>query len=328
MDPLQNSFAVCMLASVIVWVVSLITKEYSTVDRMWSIIPVVYIWIFTLAADFADTRLNFLAIIVTIWGARLTFNFWRKGGYAAGGEDYRWAVLQEKITGWQWQLFNFAFIAVYQNILLWLIALPAWTAFEHRSTPFGLQDVALIALFLLCTLGETIADEQQWRFYARRSAMVAQGMTPTQRFLTEGLFRFSRHPNFFFEQCQWWVVFLIGASAAGSLTQWTVLGALLLTALFLGSTNFTEEITLSKYPEYSAYQTSTSVLIPFFPGCTSLDALVGVVCLALAAALPCGFKSKPSLAFAGTVMLAVTAAAYQVAMKSRKGRAALTSKEQ
>jgi steroid 5-alpha reductase family enzyme len=83
--------------------------------------------------------------------------------------------------------------------------------------------------------------------------------------LTTGLFKFSRHPNFFSEQAQWWVFFLFGAVAAGSLLEWTVVGAFLLTALFIGSTRFTEEISVSKYPDYVEYQRRTSALIPWFP---------------------------------------------------------------
>ena len=94
---------------------------------------------------------------------------------------------------------------------------------------------------------------------------IAAGRTPRPRFLQTGLFRFSRHPNFFFEQAQWWVVFVFGAIAAGSLWQWTVLGAVLLTLLFVGSTRFTESITRSRYPEYADYQRRTSAVVPWFP---------------------------------------------------------------
>jgi steroid 5-alpha reductase family enzyme len=73
----------------------------------------------------------------------------------------------------------------------------------------------------------------------------------------------SRHPNFFFEQAQWWVFFLFGAVAAGSVLQLTVLGPLLLTALFIGSTRFTEDISRSRYPEYAEYQRTTSMLVPW-----------------------------------------------------------------
>jgi steroid 5-alpha reductase family enzyme len=148
---------------------------------------------------------------------------------------------------------------LYQNALLVLITLGALTAWQNPS-PFGPLDAALTVLFLCLLVGETIADQQQWEFHAKKAAGTAEG-----RFLTTGLFRFSRHPNFFFEQGQWWVLFLFGAVAAGSLLQWTVLGALLLTLLFVGSTRFTESITKSKYPEYAEYQARVSAVVPWFP---------------------------------------------------------------
>ena len=66
-------------------------------------------------------------------------------------------------------------------------------------------------------------------------------------------------------QAQWWVFLAFGAIAAGSVLQWTVVGAVLLSLLFIGSTAFTESITKSKYPEYAHYQRSTSAQIPWFP---------------------------------------------------------------
>jgi steroid 5-alpha reductase family enzyme len=68
------------------------------------------------------------------------------------------------------------------------------------------------------------------------------------------------------------VFFVIGAVAAGSLLQWTVLGAALLTLLFIGSTRFTESITLAKYPEYAEYQATTSSIIPWAPRRPQLSA--------------------------------------------------------
>jgi steroid 5-alpha reductase family enzyme len=253
--------AVCGLT----WVLSLITNEHSWVDRLWSIVPVVYVWVFAGFAGLSDVRLDLLAVLVTLWGARLTFNFARKGGYAPGGEDYRWQVLRGRMSPAAFQAFNLFFIVIYQNVLLLLIALPAWTAYQHR-TPLTPLDVILAALFLAFLTGETIADQQQWRFHQRKNAEIAAGRQPSPRFLQSGLFRYSRHPNFFFEQAQWWVVFLFGCVAAGSLLQWTVIGPLLLTGLFVGSTVFTESISRSRYPEYAEYQARTSPVVPWFPG--------------------------------------------------------------
>ncbi|MFF1573052.1 DUF1295 domain-containing protein [Leifsonia sp. NPDC058292] len=264
----MEPFIVCLwiLAGicVVTWVLSLITGEHSWVDRIWSVIPLAYVWVFAGFAGLQDARLNLMAVLVTLWGIRLTFNFARKGGYAPGGEDYRWQFLRTKMSSWQFWLFNLFFIVIYQNVLLFLITLPAWVAYENQAPPNGL-DIVLAVVFLALLVGETVADQQQWNFHTWKKAEVAAGREPQPRFLQSGLFRFSRHPNFFFEQAQWWVLFLIGCVAAGSILQWTVIGPLLLTGLFIGSTVFTETITLSRYPEYAGFQRRTSPIIPWFP---------------------------------------------------------------
>lgn len=264
MEPLIVSLWVLVGVCVVTWVLSLITGEHSWVDRIWSVVPVVYVWIYAGSAGLHDARLNLMAILVTLWGIRLTFNFARKGGYAPGGEDYRWAVLRGRMPAWQFWLFNLFFIVIYQNVLLYLITLPAWVAYQHQ-TPLGVLDIVCAVVFLAFLVGETVADQQQWNFHQWKSAEKAAGRDPQPRFLQSGLFRVSRHPNFFFEQAQWWVLFLLGCVAAGSILQWTVIGPLLLTGLFIGSTVFTESISLGRYPEYAQYQRRTSPIVPWPP---------------------------------------------------------------
>jgi steroid 5-alpha reductase family enzyme len=264
MDPLRLVIIIAACVSAFCWIASVVSRDSSWVDRMWSIVPMVYVAVFAAAADFQDLRLNVMAVLVAMWGTRLTFNFARKGGYS-GVEDYRWPVVRARMKPWQYQVFNVVFIVLAQNALLVLITLPALTAYENQATAFGPTGVLLAALFLACLAGETVADQQQWRFHAWKRAERKAGRTPDPQFLQTGLFRFSRHPNYFFEQAMWWIVFLFGATAAGSLWQWTALGALLLTLLFIGSTRLTEEITLSKYPEYAQYQARTSMVVPWFP---------------------------------------------------------------
>ena len=263
MSALQVSLIVFAGVCLVVWLLSVATKEYSWVDRIWSVVPVAYVAIFAGAAGFADARLDVMLVLVALWGARLTFNFARKGGYARGGEDYRWAVLRGKMAPWQFQVFNLFFITIYQNAILLLITLPAYTALEHRSA-FGGLDVVAAVVFLAFLVGETVSDQQQWTFQGWKRDELAAGRAPERRFLQTGLFRYSRHPNFFFEQAQWWVVFVFGVIAAGALP-WTVAGAVLLTLLFVGSTKFTESITLTRYPEYADYQHRTSAVIPWWP---------------------------------------------------------------
>ena len=172
MDPLALVLIAAAVVCAFCWVASLITKDTSWVDRIWSIVPVVYVWIFAAAAlvDGANAmRLVVMAVLVTAWGARLTFNFARKGGYS-GVEDYRWAVLRGRMKPWQFQLFNLFFIVLYQNALLVLISLPALIAWQNPA-PFTGWDAAFAVLFAGFLFGEFVADQQQWRFHqAKRAA--------------------------------------------------------------------------------------------------------------------------------------------------------------
>jgi steroid 5-alpha reductase family enzyme len=266
MSPLIVALFVAAVVSVFCWVASVMTKDTSWVDRIWSIVPVVYVAIFAIAAGLRDPRLDVMAVLVLLWGARLTFNFARKGGYAGIGgdhEDYRWAVLRARMSPAAYQVFNVFFIVLFQNAVLFLIASPAWTAYRHR-TPFGPLDVLLTVLFLAFLAGETVADQQQWRFQTWKRSEIAAGREPSPRFLQTGLFRVSRHPNFFFENAQWWTIAAFGVVAARGV-DWTLAGILLLLAIFIGSTRFTEQITLSKYPEYADYRRRTSAVIPWVP---------------------------------------------------------------
>jgi steroid 5-alpha reductase family enzyme len=248
--------AACALA----WVLSLVTRDHSWVDRLWSVLPVVYVWIVASHGRPLDPRLVLMTVLVTLWGARLTANFARKGGYT-GTEDYRWAILRGRMPRWAFELFNLLFIVLFQNAVLVLITLPAFAVAAGPTRPLGPLDAVAAAAFVLLLAGETIADQQQWSFHRRKAAPNYEG----PRFLQTGLWRFSRHPNFFFEQAQWWVFYAFAATATGSLLHWSIAGPLLLSALFVGSTAFTESITLARYPEYSAYRATTSRTIPMPP---------------------------------------------------------------
>jgi len=264
MDPLLVTIGIAAGVSLVTWIASLLTGDHSWVDRIWSIVPVVYVAVFWAASGFTDARLTIMTALVALWGARLTFNFARKGGYR-GVEDYRWPILRERMTSGPFHVFNIVFIVLFQNALLLLIALPAHVAFENRGTPVGALDLGLAALFLALLVGEFVADQQQWSFQQAKAATIAAGQEHRERVVTSGLWRVSRHPNFFFEQAQWWVLYAMGAVALGMALHWTLVGPVLLTALFIGSTVFTESITRSRYPEYAEYQRATSMLIPWIP---------------------------------------------------------------
>lgn len=256
---------ICAGLTLVAWLLSLATREFSWVDRLWSTAPIVYaLWVAG-AAGFADPRLDLMALLIAVWGARLTFNFARKGGYWKGGEDYRWAILQERMRPWQFQLFSATFIHPYQMGLVFLITSPLHLAWVGRGTPLGWLDAVAALGFLALLAIETVADEQMWAFQKQKQARRARGEVVEPPFFTGGLYRLSRHPNYFGEIGQWWMLVLFGIAATGTWLTWTWAGPVLLTLLFVGSIRFTESISASKYPGYAAYQRRTSVLIPLPP---------------------------------------------------------------
>ncbi|MEC5150039.1 DUF1295 domain-containing protein [Cryobacterium sp. GrIS_2_6] len=220
----MDTFVVCLwimlIACMAAWTLSLITREYSWVDRSWSVLPPVYAWVFAAGSGFDDVRLVTIAVLVTLWGARLTFDFARKGGYAPGGEDYRWAVLRGRMSPARFGLFNLFFITICQNTILLLIVSPAGTAAVHAANPFGPPDLVLACVFVLLLIGEGVADQEQWdshragqplaasvgsavEWSARESSARESSASAGPDVLRTGLFRYSRHPNYFCELGQW-----------------------------------------------------------------------------------------------------------------------------
>lgn len=263
MTSLELNLWVLAITCALTWLLSIPTKDTSWVDRIWSVVPIVYAWIWASGANFADMRLNVIATLITMWGMRLTFNFARKGGYSIGGEDYRWEILRQKMKPWQYQVFNIFFIVIFQNVLLFFITLPMYHL-SQSNPAWNQTDTLLTVAFVLLLAIETIADQQQWNFHQMKKAELAAGREVKPGFLSSGLFSISRHPNFFAEQAQWWVVFLFAALQLG-VNEYNWIGALVLTGLFIGSTRFTEQISESKYPEYADYRRRVSALIPWPP---------------------------------------------------------------
>ena len=267
-DPLAINVFIVTVLSFLCWLLSILTHNYSQVDRIWSIIPFVYCWVFALTGARSLTEINprllAIAILTTIWGLRLSYNFARKGGYSMKEEDYRWPELRKIMHPILFQLFNITFIAPYQNILLLLITAPAYIVWLARDTQpnFTTVDYIITISWVFFFLLETAADQQQWNFQQLKKR------NPKGKFFVrEGLFKYSRHPNFFSEISMWWCIYAysISATNCSQYVNWSIVGAVLLTLLFQGSTTFTEKLSLRKYPSYADYQKTTSRLFPWFP---------------------------------------------------------------
>jgi steroid 5-alpha reductase family enzyme len=262
---------VYLAAALLCFVVSTISGNYSQVDKLWSLIPIAYVWIVALETGF-ETRLVLMAILVTAWGLRLTYNFSRKGGYSwkfwTGVEDYRWSVLMAKPelkAKWRWMAFNLFFISLYQMGLILLMTLPAVRSMD--GLPLAWPDYLIAALLIALIIVETIADQQQWNYQREKQKALAAGGEIQDKykkgFVQTGLWSLSRHPNFAAEQAVWIVFYFFSVAATGHWLNWSVMGAILLVLLFWGSSSFTESITAGKYPDYAEYQKRIPRFLPF-----------------------------------------------------------------
>jgi len=230
-----------------------------------------------------DDRTLLMAVVTTIWGIRLSYNFSRRGGYTwpfwAGEEDYRWPLLRSgTLPGFEilakplpWMLFNLIFISFYQNLLLLLIASPAIVANVAAATncanEINVLDFAAAGSIIFFVLMETFADDQQFHFqtekYRRKAAKETLTGEFKDGFKQSGMFSFVRKPNYFFEQSIWVAFYLFSVSATGNWLNWSMIGFLLLLALFQGSGKMTEDITIAKYPKYKEYQKRVGLYNPF-----------------------------------------------------------------
>lgn len=252
-----------------------LARNNSQMDKLWSILPIAYTWIIASMGGFSP-RLVVMAVLATLWGARLTFNFARKGAYSikfwSGEEDYRWVLLRQRKEfqpRWKWMIFDLLFISLYQNVLVLIITFPALLAVDSPKG-FGVIDAIAAVLMLFFIIYETVADEQQWRFHSRKHELMNQGKSlqelpaPYNKgFNTTGLWGVSRHPNYLAEQSIWVAFYVFSIGAGVGVFNWSVIGALLLIVLFMGSSVVGEEISSSKYPEYKQYCQRVS---KFFPG--------------------------------------------------------------
>ncbi|KAL7909654.1 hypothetical protein GGI35DRAFT_450571 [Trichoderma velutinum] len=275
-NPLISGFAASLVVGLLTLIASEINRNYSQVDRLWSILPnlyVVHIALWARVAGLPHGRVDLIAIFTTIWSIRLTYNYWRRGGYNIGSEDYRWMIVKAQVNSVVWFIFNVTFISFIQSILLYLFScVPAYVILLSSQFEPEVQaiDLVFFGVEILLVLSEWISDGQQWAYQTakykyRDTGKLTSGYTSAELdrgFITTGLWAYSRHPNFFAEQTIWFMLYQWSCFATNTPYSWAGVGAVLLVLLFQGSTNLTENITSGKYPEYKAYQNHVGMFIP------------------------------------------------------------------
>ncbi|KAF9577442.1 hypothetical protein BGW38_007346, partial [Lunasporangiospora selenospora] len=226
-DPLIFAIRSSFVIAFACWFMSMASGTHSwastrniTIDRIWSIAPIFYAVHYSVRdllywpADVAfihQPRVYLATLLISLWGIRLTYNFYRKGGYSLDNEDYRWPYLASKIPMGAWFLFNIVFICLFQSLLLVALTSPvylAWrTTFARIPQNLNWIDGVATILFLAGLWLESTADNQQWAFQEAKRLKIKNKEELTgdfkRGFLTKDLFSFSRHPNFVGEMIVW-----------------------------------------------------------------------------------------------------------------------------
>jgi steroid 5-alpha reductase family enzyme len=240
---------------IVTWVVSLFLKDASIVDPMWGLTFVLATAMAYWVGDPSGAHGLLLLILVAVWGLRLFFHLtWRKE--QEPGEDKRYAKWRKEIPAWP--ITSLFMVFLLQGALLWVVALPIMLAMADSSP--DRTWIWVIPGALLWATGvffEAVGDLQLARFKADPGNK--------GKVMDQGLWRYTRHPNYFGDACVWWGLYLV---ALASSEAWPgFIGPVLMTFLLLkvSGVAMLEKSITSRRPGYAEYIRRTSAFIPLPP---------------------------------------------------------------
>ncbi|MBT5220798.1 MAG: DUF1295 domain-containing protein [Woeseia sp.] len=251
---IQHPYAIALFVilgvGVASWLLSVIKKDVSFVDSLWSLFFLIAALIFALDAQPISVRGKLVLVLVVFWSLRLsiyiTARNWGKS------EDYRYqSIRANNEPGFETKSLYIVFGL--QGVLAWMVALPLLPAITSRAELYWLDLIAAL-LWLVGFVFEAGGDYQLSRFKARQDSK--------GRVLDTGLWRYTRHPNYFGDFCIWWSFFLFAVASGG---WWSIASPLLMSLLLLkvSGVAMLEKTITERRPEYAEYIRRTNV---FFPG--------------------------------------------------------------
>lgn len=236
-----------MAATVLAFVFSVILDNASVYDPYWSVQPIIILVAFAISKKLTVVRVLLLMAVI-LWGVRLTGN-WVYTFHDLTHQDWRYTMLKEK-TGVFYPFVNFTGIHMVPTLIVYACTLPAAYAFLHEAT-WNVGSILFFGVSVGATTMQGIADYQMYRFRKHR----------TDVFIHDGLWKYSRHPNYLGEILMWWGIAFSVISVFPQI--WYLgIGALANTILF-----FTVSIPLadgrqSRKPNYEEYKRQTRMLLP------------------------------------------------------------------
>jgi len=235
------------------FLISLIKKRNDTADVAWGLGFVTLAWVSLFFSGVPTLRGFLVTLLVTIWGIRLALHIYKRN--RGKPEDYRYLAWRKEWGKW---FFIRSYLQIYllQGIFLFLIVLPVLFINRGIGESLGLYDLVGIIVWITGFYFESTGDAQLAKFIRDPSN---KGKT-----MQSGLWRYSRHPNYFGEVTQWWGIFIVAISGPGAL--FTIAGPLTITVLIL----FVSGVPMleKKYagrPDFEAYKKRTSAFFPLPP---------------------------------------------------------------
>ena len=242
-----------VIATVIIYFFSFYFKNSSIYDPYWSVIPPIILFYFIYIVNEINFQAYLLLFSVFFWGLRLTFN-WMRSWPGMHHEDWRYIDMR-KSSGKYFQFSNFFGIHLFPTLIVFACCIPMYDALNKQIdffTYFG---------FSLCFIGvlyEIISDQQLYNFKKNNTGII-----------NSGLWKYSRHPNYYGEILFWWGIYFYGVSN-GTAFNW-IFAPIAMTIMFLYvSIPWIENKIIKTRPKYLEYKNKVSVLCPEFSYIRSL----------------------------------------------------------
>jgi len=244
---------VILLLMVCVWLLSLRLKDAGIMDIFWGAGFILVSWVTFFISDGFSGRALLVALLVTLWGARLAIHIGTRN--IGKGEDRRYRAWREKYGEGFWWISLFK-VFLLQGVILWVISLTVQAA-QISASPsrFAALDIAGSLVWAAGMFFEAVGDWQLKRFKADPDSK--------GRVMDRGLWAYTRHPNYFGESLIWWGIFLVSMADGSNI--WSIVSPVLITYLLLrvSGVAMLERDISDRRPEYRDYIIRTSAFIPW-----------------------------------------------------------------
>lgn len=241
-----------LVLAVLGWLISLRTNNVTMVDTMWAMFFLVATGLSFFLFAKPSLRASLIFLLVTIWSCRLSIYLHIRNHNKP--EDLRYQAIRQRNEP-NFRIKSIYLVFILQAVLAWIISLPLYVATQSEN-PLNIFDFMGIALWIVGMCFQVIGDAQLARF---KSKPENKG-----KVLAVGVWRYTRHPNYFGESCIW---FGYGLIAAGAGIWWVMISPILMTYLLVQVTGAALlELNISdRRPDYKKYIQNTSPFIPWFP---------------------------------------------------------------